>query len=242
MIIGCPYDLLDVLKANLHCLAQQNFRRLLEIVVVIENGRDRELNVVLLKQFPMLPIRVISLSPESNTFDLSRSLFAKPAWLKCWLKWVVGISSSRAEAVVLHDLDACILNSNFFEERYDLFKDSRQSFSGLAYYKANGLCENDQLITTFEMFFSGRTVRERFVPTDAFNRVVRLGRDWWNSTRFLWIQHVLGGSRMAPIDANDMVHPSQMICQYVEFIERGRLLSQTRHNLLILPILCVDWW
>ena len=52
---------------------------------------------------------------------------------------------------------------------------------------------------------------------------------------FLLAQVTAGQSSVLPLREGDWVHPSQMICQFTEFVSRGRLLTEPRSNLLLIP-------
>lgn len=236
LIIGCPVGLIDVLKANLFCLSRLEHANLKSVIVVFDCEHDPNLREGLSKSFPDLPLEIGFMDFQDISSLHRAGLFAKPAWLKCWLKWVRGIERSKTSCVVLHDLDALILRPDFFESRFATYQSHASNFLGVTFYRGNGITEEDRVSTTFELFLNAEKVRSEFHAVDAFNRVSKLGKRLVDFDTFLWIQNQLRGIETIPATHQEMVHPSQMICQYVEFVERGRLLSRTQHNLLILPI------
>lgn len=235
VIIGTPIGLMDVLTANLQCIARQDLDRLQEIIVVIDSLKNVGLSQSLQSQFASLPLSVRFMSRAQMCGVRLASIIAKPAWIKCWLSWTIGISHATTRTVILHDLDALPIKRTFFRDRFIRFLDSNSNFLGARYYSGNGVVPDDCLAVTFELVFNAECVRMNAHPTDLYNQVSLLRDRRVEFDTFLWVQRHIGGVKVNAWPDDDLVHPSQMICQHVEFVENGKLLSTDRHNLLLIP-------
>jgi hypothetical protein len=54
--------------------------------------------------------------------------------------------------VVLHDLDAMLLDSGTLEDRYATFRSRQLKYFGDRYYEGHGVTSSDRLVVTWELF------------------------------------------------------------------------------------------
>jgi hypothetical protein len=135
---------------------------------------------------------------------------------------------------MLHDLDALLLEPATLRRHYAAVRAGDAEYLGVKYYTGQGLVPDDRLVTTFELMFDADFVRSRFRPIDLFNNVRRFEGRRVEFDTFLHAQSVAGRRKVLPIDEESMVHPSQMICQYVDHVN-GRPVPPGTSNVLMIP-------
>lgn len=234
IIIGCRVDLLGVLRANLTCLRQQRLQHLRELVLVFDESPSHlpgDFETKIASTAAGLPVRFAYYAPSH--VRLIRAL--RWGWANAWLSWSLGISEVRSQYAVLHDLDALLLNDDFLEERYHRIRAERLHYLGMRYYVGNGVIEEHSLVTTFEMFFDAAYVRSRFLPIDLFNHVQSYENRTVDFDTFLYAQSRGGRRAVSPGRLEDIVHPSQMICQYLMQLSGSNRLPAGTNNLLLIP-------
>lgn len=232
--IGCLASMPKVLQANLAFLAKQQRDSLHEIIVVVDNTRQHvgvDLEAQLRQQFPQLPIRVLYYTALQTRILKTINW----GWAYAWLSWSKAIGAAQTQYVLLHDLDAMLLRNDILEERYQAIKSRGHQYVSMRYYQGNGLGPEDELVVTFELMFDAGWVRQRFHPVELFNHVgLHNGRRVEYDT-FLHAQSQGGDVSILPIAASDMVHPSQLFCQYTEMIGKRHYVPAPRNNLAMLP-------
>lgn len=235
ILIGVNHGLVSMLGANLAMLARQDTANLDKVIVIINRTRETmdgdAIEASYRERFPELPLRFVFFSRWQEAVS-SRIGWA---WVYSWLCWSIGISVTETRYAILHDFDALLIGERVLEQRYELIRDRGDDYVGIQYYRGNGIEESDCLVTTFEMIFDAAYVRKRFRPVHLFNHVcVHNGRTVDFDT-FLYAQSRDGKGSVKAIGAHNMVHPSQMICQFVELTERSRELAPDRSNLMMVP-------
>ena len=232
--IGCLASMPKVLQANLAFLAKQKRDNLHEIIVVVDNTREyvgRDLESELREQFPQLPIRVLYYSAMQTRILKAINW----GWAYAWLSWCKAIAAAQTQYMLLHDLDAMLLRDDILEERYLAIKARGHQYVSMRYYHGNGLEPEDKLVVTFELMFDTGWVRQRFHPVELFNYVGLYDGRRVEYDTFLHVQSRGGDASIVPIDVKDMVHPSQMFCQYTEMVGTRHYVPTAQNNLVMLP-------
>ncbi|NIR28433.1 MAG: hypothetical protein GWN84_03730 [Gammaproteobacteria bacterium] len=231
VIIGCLSSLPALIIANLRRLACQETEHLREVLLVVDGDGPPDLNERVAGALGAIPYRIIKYSAlQSSVTRLIRS-----PWVNLWLSWAQGIAETQTRHAVLHDLDAMLLKSDFLKQRYASIRKSRAHYQGVRYYSGNGVCGEDELVTTFEMFFDVSFVRARYKPIHLFNHVTfRRGRTVDFDT-FLWVQAQGGEREIIGAGLEELVHPSQLICQFAYHVNGDRRVPIETHNLMLLP-------
>ncbi|MFW6059412.1 MAG: WecB/TagA/CpsF family glycosyltransferase [Phycisphaeraceae bacterium] len=236
VITGCVADLPEVLHANLAMLRRQQREHLHEVLIVVDRPRaalGADFEATLRQRFPDLPLRCLYYTPrQARTLRVIRW-----AWCYSWLSWCIGIAACRTRYALLHDLDALLLHRDLLEQRYHAIRQRGCEYLGGKFYNGNGVVSDDRLAVTFELMFDVPFVRRTFRPTDLFNHVGRIGSRRVEFDTFLHAQTRRGRSEIERIDARDMVHPSQVFCQYTAFRTSPRYVPPEKNNLLMLPYL-----
>ena len=233
VLIGCNSALLGVLACNLRFLANQDLRNAHEVLVVVDRPRSTLKNDVepaLRERFPTLPLEFLYYTPrQRRTCDL----VAWP-WVQAWLSWSIGIAHTNTRHALLHDQDAMLLRSSICEERFRTVVDQGVDYLGVKYYRGNGLVPEDLLATTFELMFDAVEVRRNHAPIDLFNHVTRFRGRRVDFDTFLHAQSLRGSVSTLPIAEEDMVHPSQLICQFEDH-RTGRRAVPSTNGLPLVP-------
>lgn len=231
VIIGCNWPLAKVLLANLECINRQKRDHLKEIIVVFDRPADRipvPIEQLTRQRFPSLPIRFIyypSLTAKFfETIDWG--------WTYAWLSWSKGIAASKTRWVMLHDFDAMLLRTDILEERYALVTQEDVQWCGTRWYGGTG---REQTVTTFEMMLDAQFVRNSYRPVDLFNNLKWVGNELIDFDTTLYAQTLGGKKSVHPIELEDMVHPSQTICQFTYLKSNAKYIGPEMNNLPMIP-------
>ena len=233
VLIGCNSALLGVLSCNLRFLARQDLRNADRVLVVVDRPRStlaHDAERALRERFPSMPLEFTYYTARQRRIC---DLLAWP-WVQAWLSWSIGIARTDTRHALLHDQDAMLLRASICEERFRAIVDQGVDYLGVKYYQGNGLVPEDRLATTFELMFDAAQVREHHVPLDLFNQVTRYRGRRVDFDTFLHAQSTRGSVATLPIAEEDMVHPSQLICQFEDH-RTGRRAVPPKNGLPIVP-------
>lgn len=233
LLIGCNRNLGGMLMANLLMLGRQRRENLREVILVVD-GSPGEVGMDIAARAaaaaPGLPVRVIHYNASQRR--LSRMI--DWGWVYAWMSWAIGIGACTTRYAMLHDFDALLLDENAVEARYAEIRRQRVEYLGIAYHTGGGVTADDRLVRTFELMFDAAFMRDRFEPVALFNTMKTIGGRRVEFDTFLNAQHRAGKTGLLPIGEDQMVHPSQMICQYVDYrVGRGRVPAN--NNLPMIP-------
>jgi hypothetical protein len=231
VIVGCVQRLPELLFANLHCLARQERKSLVEILLVLDGAGPEGIDARIAEALPGIPHRVLRWSGWQRFVT---GVFRWP-WINAWLSWSIAIREIRSRHVLIQDLDALLMRTDFLERRYAAIRDLNVPYLGVRWYEGNGILPEAQLVTTFQMMFDGEFVRKTFTPLHLFNHVTMYRGRSVDFDTFLHAESIAGERRMIPTDLDDFVHPSQMICQWAFHMNGDPRLPATTHNLMLLP-------
>ncbi|MDG2054976.1 MAG: hypothetical protein P8J86_09740 [Phycisphaerales bacterium] len=234
ILIGAVSRLAPIATANVKNLAKQNFKNLNEIIVVFDSVRNSQhVNIenIIAAQLPDLPVRFCYYSALQARLAMTINW----GWVYAWMSWTIGLSKCKSRYAILHDLDALLVNPDLMEQRFLTITKNKDKFVGIRWYFGNGVKEEDELVTTFEMIFDAAHVREHFKPLDVFNHVTRYKDRSVDFDTFLQVQSQTHGRSIAPIDARQMLHPSQMLCQYTYYMSKKNWVPVENNTLLMIP-------
>ena len=233
VIIGARADLLGVLRANLRMLSRQDRAGLHNITVVLDRTRaaiGEPALASLRDEFPELPLEIFCYSAK----QVRVAAWVNWAWVYSWMSWAIGTAAVRTRYAILQDLDAMLLRPGVLRERHEAIRVRGVEFLGDDYYAGRGVELAWRVARTYELMFDVAFVRRRFKPLDLFNVMTRVDGKPVDYDTFLWAQHQDGRKDILPIDRLDMVHPSQMICQFAELVQRRRQPLR-KPNLPLIP-------
>jgi len=235
IIIGSMHKIPEIAIANIRMVANCDLSACREVIMVFDCTAEQ------MPQALREDIRAIQCSVPVQVlhYNMSQSRAAHRidwGWVYAWMSWSIGISQCRTRHVVLHDLDALPLDPSLFDVLYKRARDSSATFQAVRTYSGNGVTKSMGLGTTFELVMDAATVRSRFRPFDGFNKLRIINGSLVDFDTFLWIQHELTGSTcVEPIDENQLVHPTQLICNYTDFSSGRDSLRTKQHSLLMMP-------
>ena len=234
IIIGTKSTLESVLLANLIFLQRQRLKNLYQTIVVFDRPADdtmRQFQQELVDRFAALNITCVNYSSRQATI----ARFINSGWTYSWMSWTTGMAQARTEYVLLHDLDALLLDPDFVEKRYNLCLSNRANYLGIQPYISYGFRQQDNLVGTMEMFCNAAMIRSRFRPIQIYDRWTRYQGRFTYCDTFIWSQMQSDGRHIYPINYTELVHPNQMICQYNRFVRAGAYVPPARNNLLLIP-------
>jgi hypothetical protein len=139
-------------------------------------------------------------------------------WIFAWLSWCVGLAHCRTKHALLHDYDALVM-SKLLACRYEMFVESGQIIQGLKHFYAPGLSKEDGLACTTDAFVDVEWMRS-FPPIRHFNKAKTYKGRLLNYDTTLEVQHTeLSRDQrgVVPMPFEDLIHPSQMVCQFTDF-------------------------
>ncbi len=234
VIIGCNGQLAAMIGADLRMLNHQDRSNLKKILIVIDRPAYKisfPVEQTLRDQYPDLPLQFVYYTP-TQTRILSAIGWG---WAYAWLSWSIGISLTETRYALLQDFDAILIKSDTLEQRYQTIVERGDEYLGERWYSGGGVELEDRLVMTPELMFDAVHVRQHHRPIDLFNHVtVHDGRTVDFDT-FLYAQSRGGKKSVLPLPEEDMVHPSQMICQFTHLMAGRGTLSPERNNLLMVP-------
>jgi hypothetical protein len=234
VLIGCTHRLQALIPANLRMLAQQDAPNCREVLLGIDCERDEldeEFEARIRAAAGRLRVRCLFYTPRQRR--VSRAI--DWGWVYAWLNWSLGIANATTRYAMLHDFDALLLNPRVLEQRYATIRERAVEYLGMDYYAGLGVRPDDGLVKTFELMFDCSFVRRRFRPIELFNAMRRFRGRLVEFDTFLNAQSKDGKTSVLPIDETEMVHPSQMICQFVDFSAGRRRVPPGNNNLLMIP-------
>jgi len=236
VIIGCSVDLRPILCANLQMLVRQRRPNLDRVMCVFNCTPDEAarlgIEAPLRERFGNdLPLQFVYYTPLQDRIIGAFNW----GWTYSWMNWSLALAECPTQYALIHDLDAMLVRPTLLEERFVATRDAGVQFCGTSHYHCNGLVPADELLTTFEMVVDVPFLRERFRPIDLFNLPTTFKGRRVEFDTLLWAQTVAGKGLKLPIDVRDMVHPSQMICQFVAVRGRAAYTPPANNNVLMIP-------
>lgn len=233
-IIGCMAAIPEVALANVRLMSRMDLTNAREVILVFDRppalmpeGFAERLE----EARGDMPVRLLHYSDAQH----AAADRIRWGWVYAWMSWTIGIAHAETRHVILHDLDAMPIDPTFFERRYAMARERDATFFGIRWYRGNGIEESDRLTTTFEMVMDAARVRETTEPYQAFNRIDVFNGRAVDFDTFLYTQSLLKESDKAPIEESDMVHPSQMICQYTDLLAGRNTHAMPTTNLPLMP-------
>jgi len=234
LVLGCAASLTDLLDANLMMVQRQRRDHLHTFHIVFdEPANDRLIHTAnhLRRAFPDLPLRFHYFTP------LQSKLLARIAWgwAYAWLSWCIGIRHADTRYVLIHDLDFLPLKQDFFLRRYRAIRDQRLHFLGMQHFAFNGFTAEDGLLVSNQLMFDAVHVRSMHKPLDFFVKRGRLNRRPVYFDLTLYAQLFTDRRALLPLRSLEMVHPSQMICQFTALLTQPDYQPHPRTSLLLIP-------
>jgi hypothetical protein len=128
-----------------------------------------------------------------------------------------------------------VLDSKIFDHLHAHAEKEKLHFLGVNYYEGNGVTRAMGLPVTFELSLDAAWLRAKFRPFDLFNKLRIVDGRVIDFDTILWVEWQSSARAVLPISETQILHPSQMICNYTD-LRRGRVIVRERtHNLLMLP-------
>lgn len=217
-IIGMCSRLPYILGANLHCLNNSRWEDLKEVIITVdaEKGALPEgFEDDIVQKFPQLNVSFFYYNHQQAQLTAKIS----DPFIYSWLSWSICLNHVRTKTVLIQDYDALVLGKNALEKRYRAFLDSGAKIQGVVWYKTNGFVTEDHITTTFEAFIDPNWIRS-FPPVMGYNKVGFFqGRkvDYDTYLDILANHTPPNQVTMIPMSLEELVHPSQMITQYIRF-------------------------
>ena len=216
-IIGVCHRLPGVLAANLSCLATARWPDLTEIVLVVDGPTgclDAEVisRISSVDGLPRVQIHYYS----DRQAQVAESL--RLPYVYAWLSWSIALAKCHTKHALIHDYDALVFGDTL-AKRYEEFVSTGSAIQGISWYQGNGINHKDRLATTFEAFVDVEWVRSR-KPLSAFHKIRMVGGRALDYDTLLDLQHNFTAPSkrtISAMDADSIVHPSQMIHQYTMF-------------------------
>jgi len=234
IIIGCNAPLASMLAGNLEMIRRQNRENLKQIHIVFDRTRgniDETFETSVKKRFAELPL-------EFHYYTSFQALVAHAAcspWVYCWMSWCIAIAAVQTRYVFLHDFDAMLIRPDFCEDRYHTIRKLGVEYLGIQIYRWGDVAADSKYVQTFEMIFNSAFVRERFKPITLFNQFRRVNGKTIELDSFLDAQFLAGKRDMVPALVDDLVHPGQVISQFLRLMHYRGYVPPEKNNLFWVP-------
>jgi len=227
--------LAEVVLANLSALERCELAAAREIILVFDcelQSVPEEVKKAATRLARRVPTRILGYSP----WQLHVARKIDWGWVYAWLSWCIGIGAAGTRRVQLHDLDALALDSKFFDRLHAHAEQEKLQFLGVHYYEGSGVTRAMRLPMTFELSLDAAWLRATFHPVDVFNKLRIVDGRVIDFDTMLWLEWQTPARSVLPISETQILHPSQMICNYIDLRRRGHvILGKQPHNLLMLP-------
>ena len=234
VVIASMSALAPLVVANLRLAARQANARMRELILVVDCPADRipdTIHAAVHECSEFMRIRVLGYTDWQH-FVTCR---LKWGWVYSWLSWSLAIAHSATRAVIIHDLDALPIFPGLFESLYDNWLDSGAEFCGIQRYRGNGVSDEMNLVTTFELALDAGYLRERFRPFDLFNKLRLMEGRLIDFDTMLHVQMQSRCRALREVFQSLLVHPSAVVCQCTDFVAGRTTFAGRSHNLLMLP-------
>jgi hypothetical protein len=235
VIIACMKDLAAVAAANIRLIGQMKLDNMHELILLFDCKYEDIPEIVMSRLREVkayVPARIICSTPK----QMHVSHLINWGWVFSWLSWCIGIGAAKTKHVLLHDLDAMAIEPTLFETLYANATASGAQFHGIRQRIDYPRSATEPLVATFELIIEADYLRREFKPFEGFNKLALIDGECVDFDTFLYTQWCSSKRSITPIDESQLVHPSQLICAYTDFIS-GRNLMNGSHNLLVLPYL-----
>jgi hypothetical protein len=231
--VACMRELAPVAIANLGLIGKADATRMHELVLVFDCPVDQIPAAVqqAVRESPLAP-RITLLGYDKMQHRVGR--WINWGWVYSWLSWSLAIRHTRTQALIIHDLDALSLDPLHFERLYTNWAESGAQFCGIQQYNWNGIDAAMGLVTTFELVLDASFVRRNFRPSDLFNKVKLVDGRVVDFDTMLDAQSRSPRRAVRPINENQLVHQSQLICQYTNFVAGRTDFANRTHGLPVL--------
>lgn len=235
IVIACHAHFARMLIGNLRLLMKQDLSELDRVIICFDGPRSAELDRFeqdAKKEFEKLNILCVHQS-GMQSMVLRRIGWG---WVDCWLSYARGIASSRTRWVMLHDMDAFLLQEDLIARRFERMKQGGAHFMGIRWYEGNGVQREDRLCYIVEMMLDAQYLRSRFRPLDLFNHVCRYKGRSVDFDTLLYPQSVEGvRTEVLALEMTRWVHPSQVISQFTYLKSRPVYVAPESNNLFFIP-------
>jgi hypothetical protein len=231
--VACMRELAPAAIANLKLIGKADAARMHELILVFDCP-VRQIPLAVqqaVRESPLAP-RITLLGYDRAQHRVARRI--NWGWVYSWLSWSLAIRHTRTRALVIHDLDALPLDPVLFERLYANWAESGAEFCGIRPYNGNGVDAAMELVTTFELVLDAAFVRRNFRPADLFNKLKLVDGRIVDFDTMLDVQRRSPRRVVRPIDENQLVHQSQLICQYTDFVAGRTDFANRTHGLPVL--------
>ncbi len=236
VVTACARELAPLAVANIRLASRQVRARMHELILVFDCPvADIPSIVEDARRECSWPTRIRIHGYSNWQHRVARSI--NWGWVYSWMSWALAIAQVRTRAVIIHDLDALPLYTRLFESLYDNWLDEGAEFCGIARYCGNGVTEEMNLVRTPELVVDALYLRRRFEPFDLFNKLRLVDGRLVDYDTMLHVQTQSARCGLRPIDESHLFHPSQVICNYTDFVSGRTSFEGRSHNLLMLPYL-----
>lgn len=234
IVIACHAHFARMLIGNLRLLLKQDLSGLDRVIVCFDGPKTpalEEFEREAKREFAKLNLLCLHQSAMQSAV-LRRIGWG---WVDCWLSYAKGIGASRTRWVMLHDMDAYLLQDDVIATRFEQMRQSDARFMGIRWYEGNGVRREDQLCYIVEMMLDAQFLRKRFKPLDLFNHVGTYKGRSVDFDTLLYPQCVAGGTKILPLEMTRWVHPSQVISQFTYLKSRPVYAPPASNNLFFIP-------
>jgi len=235
LAIACHDRLPEILVPNLELVCKQDLDNLHSTVVSFDGPRTPQLADTaahLERRFPQLRLRILYLGPlQAFVVRLIRW-----GWVNCWLSYCKCIAAADTRIVILHDMDAMLLDRKLIERRFQAIVGRGDHFVGVRWYAYSGLTEDDRLLYIVEMALDAAFMRQKFRPIDLFNHVCMVNGKALDLDTMLYPQLLTERKSVMPLTEREWIHPSQVISQYTYLVRDGNgHVPPAENNLFFIP-------
>ncbi|PCI09670.1 hypothetical protein COB72_05935 [bacterium] len=232
--IACMRSITNVVIANVQLLSRIDAANCKELVLVFDcEKEDLDPEVLEVLNGIDLPMDLVVQFYSSKQKRVAQAI--NWGWVFAWMSWSLAIGRCKTSHLILHDLDALALDPDFFEVIYQRALETGKDFHAIRTYSGSGVGKEHGLGTTFELVLKPDAIRTKFKPLEAFNTLKIVDGKIIDFDTLLWIQFQLKNTSVEAVDESQLVHPSQLICHYTDFLAGRGSMTDKQHSLMLMP-------
>ena len=243
IILGTPWDLRHLLKANLLFVAKADLTRLHRLYVVFDRTTQPDAEAFIKAtqaDFPSLPLEFGFHPPLAGRV----ARLANTSKFYAGLNWITGLQRCQTRYAFLHDFDLYPLEPGYFEDIVSTMEHRQLWFSGAEYTHLDAVTDDDRLIGTWSLGIDLQNLRQCFRPAQCFHTYARMGNRRVDLDAFSFVQSRTPTEKRSVADASNpdsFVHAKNLCATYHRLSNGERMRPRVAwrlHFLWYLESLC----
>lgn len=215
IVLGTPWALRHLLRANLLFVSRLDLAQLDQVYVVFDRRAQSGASAFaesVRVEFPRLPLH-FEFHPPFLGRILERVNQSK---FYASTNWVLGLRRCRTRYAILHDFDLYPTQADFFSRIVQAMREKRLRFAGPEYTHFDGLTDEDGLLGTWELGLDVEWLRNTYRPIQCYHSVAEVNGRRVDLDAFSRIQSMTPQRRLAEgVGRDSYAHVTNLCSTYL---------------------------